>query len=159
MDYKVLKPNEGNFEDLRDFITEMDKFFIPTLASRVNIDEYCHKIFSNATRFIYVENGTIIAMSIAYINPSPKESFGTYMAVRPEYEADGLGLDLTRKSIKYAKEIGSSSFRLMMRASNQMLLKFYLKQGFKITKEETYPNSDIKEYELVKNFNKQQNGD
>lgn len=153
MKYKIQQPGEGNKEAIKNFIEKMDKFFTPTLASRVNIEVYCNKIFKNATKFIYEEKGDVIALCIVYVNEAPKESFGTYLAVLPEYATYGLGLDLVRKAIKYAKSKGSSSFRVKIRASNKMLYKFYQLQGLSKVNEENYPNSDIVEYELVKLFN------
>lgn len=150
--YKVYHPKEISFYKLYDFIKESDKLFIPTLSTLVDLKEYTEKIFNNATCFAYLEEGEIIALSIAYVNKAPQETYGTYLAVKPEFEADGLGLDLVRKAIGYAKEFGSSGFSLQIRSSNKMLLKFYLHQGFTIIKEGLYPNSDIKELDLNKKF-------
>lgn len=152
IEYKVFQPKEISFDKLYDFIKESDKLFIPTLSSLVELKEYTEKIYNNATCFVYLNDEDIIALSIAYVNKAPKETYGTYLAVKPEFEADGLGLDLVRKSISYAKEFGSSGFSLQIRSSNTMLLKFYLHQGFTIIKEGLYPNSDIKELDLNKKF-------
>lgn len=152
MEYKVFKPGEASVDLVARFIKDMDKLFIPTLSSRVDLDEYAAKMCKNATMFSYLEDGEIVALSVAYINKAPLESFGTYLAVHPDLADTGIGLVLTVKNIKYAEKMGSASFRVKIRASNEMLYRFYVKQGFVKTKEETYPNSDIIEYEMVKRF-------
>lgn len=152
MEYKVFGPAEGDKQNIGDFIKDMDYLFTPTLASRLNIDDYIDKIYTNATKFTYMEGDRIVAMGITYINKKPLESFGTYLAVSPEYSDTGIGLDLVVKTIRYAEEFGSASFRVMIRASNKILLKFYKKMGFEVTREEQYPNSDVLEYEMVKVF-------
>ena len=152
MEYKIFGPKEGDKTIIGDFMKRMDSNFTPTLASRLNLDEYIEKIYNNATKFTYWDKDKLIALGISYINKAPLESFGAYVVVDPAYESYGLGLDICMKSFKYAKEFGSASFRVKIRDSNTMLNKFYLKQGFKLIHQGTYPNSDIKENELVKNF-------
>lgn len=120
----------------------------------MNRDDYIKKIYEKATKFLYEENKKIIALSLVYVNKAPNESFGTYLCVDPRYNDVGLGLELVLKALKYAKEYGSSSFRVMIRSSNSMLFKFYSKLGFKVTQELKYPNSEITEYEMVKLLNK-----
>lgn len=152
MEFKILGPGEGNKDQIGSFMKDMDKYFIPPLATRINLDEYIDKIFNNATKFTYFEGDRLIAIGINYVNKAPDETFGTYLVVDPEFESYGLGLDIALKALKYAEKFGTASFRVKIRNSNKMLNKFYLKQGFKIVNQSPYPDSDDLQNELIKYF-------
>ena len=151
--YECWNPGEGPFEKFKDFVIDNENLFEPSLAIRVNLEEYVHKMYYNGRKQFYLnDKDEIIACSVGYLNPAPSSSFGTYLLVLPEYESNGLGLDFVLNSLKYAKEIGSMAFKLKIRASNSMLIKCYKKLGFTITAENYFPNTDVLEYEMTKIF-------
>ena len=152
LSYNIEYPNAGDKTTFIDFIVESNEWFIPKLDTRVDLESYATKLYQYGTKFICNDGDSIVAISIAYINTAPKYSFGSYLVVSPRYEGLSLGFSLLLKTLKFAEENGSKGFRLKMRASNHMLFKFYSKLGFKIIGENTYPGTDIIEYELSKDF-------
>ena len=152
IEYFRYGPGEGPEDDFFQFVKDSDAFFNPPLSVRVNVEEYAKKMFLNGTKQWFADNGKIIALSVAYYNKPPQESFGTYLFVLPEYESNGLGLKLVQNTLKYLKEFGADRYRVKIRASNKMLYKFYLLMGFKKTGEGLFPNTDEVEYELTKFF-------
>lgn len=152
MKFELYKPSEGNQEAIERFIINSDGWFLPKLSLQTNVSEYASKLYNFGTKYICFDSDEIIGCCIAYINKAPYFSFGSYLIVDPRYEGLGIGLQLITNAIKDAKAAGSKGFKLKMRATNAMLLKFYKKMGFEITGKNFYPNSDIMEYELTKIF-------
>lgn len=152
IEYIISKPGEGLKDKFIYFIIKSDLWFIPTLSERTDLETYADKLYNKGTKFICLENGDIIGAAVVYVNSAPDYTFGTYLAVNPKYEGDGIGLQLILESLQYAKKIKSKGYKLKMRTTNQMLLKFYKRLGFEITGENKYENSDLHEYELTKLF-------
>ena len=152
MKFEINKPSEGQREAFEQFIINSDDWFEPKLSSLTTVTDYASKLYKYGTKYICFEGNEIIGCCVAYINKAPEFSFGSFLIVNPQYEGLGIGLQLIAKAIQNAKVEGSEGFKLKMRSTNFMLLKFYKKMGFEITEKDFYPNSDVMEYELTKVF-------
>ena len=151
IEYEVIEPGKGDVKEIYEFLLATDDYLKPTLSSRVDLNNYSKKLIDSATLFVARENKRLIALSAAYVNKAPKESFGTYLCVKKEYQKESMiGPDLVLDFINYCKKAGSSGIRCVIRKTNVPLVKFYMRLGFVIESESTYPNSDIAEYIIVK---------
>lgn len=150
--YQIVEPKKENFDIFSSFVREMDSNFIPSISSRVNIDNYILKMYENATIFKITSEDKIIACNVVYVNEG-KDAFATFLAVRPEYENFGLGAKLIYKALRFCEEKGCLFYSLKMRISNKVMYDFYIRLGFDKIKVTKYPNSNEYEVELVKKIN------
>mgnify|MGYP001081591077 CR=1 FL=1 len=151
--FEIIEPGNGNFEELYEYLKEIDHTHIPSISSRVNLEEWTMKLIKNATLFIYRDNGKIVACVADYVNKAPNYTFGTHLSAKSQYSDFLLGPQLVTKSLKYAEAYGSAGKRGKIRASNKALLAFYIKLGFEVIAESVFPNSNVVELEIMKTFN------
>lgn len=150
--YEVIPPGTGKWNELYEYICEIDQTHIPSISSRVDLIAWTHKLIDHATLFIYRDCGKIVACVADYVNKAPELTFGTHLSAKHEYSDYMLGPDLVIKSLAYAKKFGSAGKQGKIRKSNSLLLKFYQKLGFKIVAESVFPNSDVVELTISKKF-------
>lgn len=144
--YKTYCPGEINHILIFQMLREVDDYFIPSLSSRTDINEYSKKIALNAVSIVATsESDTIGFISFYY---TPGTSYITMLCVKKEYQGQSIGHNLLSKAINYCKELGSKEMKTIMRKTNVLLLKFYTEFEFKINGEGNYPNSNI-EYLLI----------
>ncbi|MCF2659126.1 GNAT family N-acetyltransferase [Parabacteroides distasonis] len=142
--FEVKIQSEIDKDELSGFVWKTEGRLIPSLSSRINVDDFIERVYQNATFFIArdIENDIIVALNIVYVNQAPDRSYATFLAVLEEFESMGIGARLILNAIRYCKKVGSACYSLSMRKSNETMLAFYLKNGFVIESEKTYPNSD-----------------
>lgn len=148
MEYITFLPKEISKSLLEDFVLKSDNLFIPSLSSRINIINYCNKMYENGTCFCCFDNENLIGLVIGYFNQYPQDSFITFVLVLPVYEGLHIGTNLMKNSISFAINLGSKGILLKMLASNSKLLNFYLNLGFKIKNQSFYEGTLIKENSL-----------
>lgn len=154
IEFKIYKPEEGPKSEISQFIKDMEGLSLTHLGMKTDLDTYIDKTYKNATKFTYWDDGNLIGLGLAYINKAPRESFGTYLCVHPDYASDGLGLDISLKALKYAETFGTDRYIVVVRDNNKMLNKFFKKLGFIKTNSLMVENSNILENEYTKYFNK-----
>lgn len=150
--FEIIYPSEGSYEELYDYLREIDQTHVPSISSRVNLEEWTRKLIDNATLFIYRIEGEIVACVADYVNKAPEFTFGTHLSAKHEYADYMLGPDLVIKSIKYAKSFGSAGIYGKIRSSYKALVDFYLKLGFTIENKSFFPNSNVEELEIKLTF-------
>ena len=150
--FEIILPESGSYEELYNYLKDIDQTHVPSISSRVNLKEWTKKLIENATLFVYRIDGEIVACVADYINKAPDYTFGTHLSAKHQYADLMLGPDLVMKSIKYAREAGSAGKYGKIRSSYKALVDFYLKLGFKIEKRSFFPNSDVEELEIRLTF-------
>lgn len=146
--FEIIQPGTGNYEELLEYLKEIDHTHIPSISSRVNLSEWTRKLVDNATLFIYRDAGKIVACVADYVKAAPNLSFATHLSCKAQYADFLLGPQLIRKAIKYEKEYGSSGRIGKVRGSYKALLKFLTGLGFEVIGRSTFPNSNEEELEL-----------
>lgn len=150
--FEIILPGEGSYEELYNYLKEIDQTHVPSISSRVDLKTWTQKLISNATIFVYRINGEIVACVADYVNKAPDYTFGTHLSAKHKYADLMLGPDLIKKSIKYSKNFGSAGKYGKIRSSFKALVDFYLKLGFKIENKSVFPNSDVEELEIKLTF-------
>lgn len=150
--FEIILPGNGSYEELYQYLNDIDQTHIPSISSRVNLKEWTQKLIDNATLFVYRDNDEIVACVADYVNQAPDYTFGTHLSAKHNYADLMLGPDLVMKSIKYAKKFGSAGKYGKIRSSYKALVDFYLKLGFKIENRSFFPNSNVEELEIRLTF-------
>lgn len=120
---------------IQELLKNIDNDFIPSLSSKINIEEYSKKIFNKATIFSTNKKGELIAFIAFYCNEELKVAYCTMIAVRKNEQNSGIGTNLIKSSIDYLKKKNFNSLTLEIYKTNIKAIDFYKKLGFKIEDE------------------------
>lgn len=136
IEYKI---GVGSQNEIYLHLLDCDKFFIPKLSEKVNISEYSEKIFNKAINFEAWDNERLIGLVSMYINEEDT-SFGyiTNVSIINEYKNRGIASKLTKKCIKYSKDINLNWISLKVDTKNVSAVNLYNKFNFM---EEKHKNS------------------
>jgi ribosomal protein S18 acetylase RimI-like enzyme len=119
-----------------DYLKENAYIFVPKLDTKVDLNLYSSKLSELAHQFWAIEQNEIIGFLACYFN-DPLCSFGyisTFSVVK-SHQGRGIGQLLLEKAISYGK---INSFRIIgleVNMHNHRAINFYVKNGFKSTKE------------------------
>ena len=134
MEIKKLTINDKNFfKDMGKLIT-----------SQLTVRELGEPVITNESQIWYVvyDKKRVVGFSSNYVKKDGMHI--GYLYVTPRYRNDGLGSQLLRKQIEYAKEIKVDSLKVVAPA---LIVKLYEKHGFNIT----YEFVNYKKMELILN--------
>lgn len=107
-----------------------------SLANKVEIREYAHKVCANATIFVAREDENIIGVNIVYFNDYVlKRGYITHIRVNKTHRKLGIGGLLLRKAMDYAREHNFTSIALEVRKNNEIAMHLYTRNGFAIYQE------------------------
>lgn len=136
IEYKI---GVGSQNEIYLHLLDCDKFFIPKLSEKVNISEYSEKIFNKAINIEAWDNERLIGLVSMYINEEDT-SFGyiTNVSIINEYKNRGIASKLTKKCIKYSKDINLNWISLKVDTKNVSAVNLYNKFNFM---EEKHKNS------------------
>jgi ribosomal protein S18 acetylase RimI-like enzyme len=131
MNYKI---NTATQLQICDLLYECNNNFIPSLSSRVSIEDYSKKIFSNAVNFEAWNNKKLIGLISMYIN----NNFGyiTNVCVLKTYSKKGVASKLLQNCFNYAIENKTFYIELETNENNIAAMKLYTKFGFKFSKKD-----------------------
>ena len=149
-----------------NFKNEYEKHFydlnIEWLNNFFEVEEYDHKILSNAKKYIIDKGGKIFFAVlgdkiIATVALMPTENELTYeltkMAVKPKYRNIGVGKKLLNKCIEFSNNNGFESIILYSNKKLKNAIHLYKLFGFEEIKMEIkspYSRANIK---MIKKFN------
>lgn len=120
-----------NYDQLSDFLAEIDRDFKPALSSRISLEDYAHKLLSNALIFAYSDDsGKIIGAIILYCNDKTREhAYIPVVGVIPGFR----GLGITKKLFEKVEEhLRANEFQYLSLETwlGGDALAFYIKNGF-----------------------------
>ncbi|MEI2781601.1 MAG: GNAT family N-acetyltransferase [Candidatus Competibacter sp.] len=108
-----------------------DSSFVPSLSSRVEIDDYAQKIVSKAMRFEAWSGRMLIGLVAAYCNDYEKyAAYITSVSLLKSWTGRGIAVCLVRQCIEYAKVLGMRQISLNVASDNMPAIKLYGKCGF-----------------------------
>ena len=126
-----------SLEKINSIINKFDEEFAPSLSSLViDLSNYSKKIFDNAITIAMVENDDVLGFASFYCND--KESgiaFLSQIAVKKQYESNGIGTALLKECERIAKNHGMNKFRLEVYKNNLNGIKFYERNLYIFEKE------------------------
>ncbi|MGO2169059.1 GNAT family N-acetyltransferase [Pseudoalteromonas sp. AOP31-A2-14] len=142
----LLKNTDYNY--LLNLLIAVDSDFYPSLSSRVNLEQYTSKLLEKGRVFgVYKENKLIGAVAIYMNDVDNKVSYCPFIAVLPDFRAQGISLLLIESAIAELKRQEFKKLSLTVRADSPAS-KLYKKVGFVIIKNFNYDKTDIQGYEM-----------
>jgi len=130
--YIHYKMNTISTDILKTFYENNNKTFYPELSVQVSsISDYIEKIKNNAEIFEAYDNDLLIGVVAIYLNNlETKTGFITSVIIDKEYHKNGIGSELIKNAINYAKEKGFKKITLEVFSNNVLAIKLYSKNGF-----------------------------
>lgn len=128
--YDINKASESEiFEHLR----ECSNLFIVPLSNYVNIGDYAHKIRKNATTIEAWVDNVLVGLVAVYLNDSTYfEGYITNVSVLTNFQKKGISQSLMLKTEEISKIENFKILKLSVFENNELALKLYIKNGFKI---------------------------
>lgn len=118
-------------ETIETFILQQDKYFVPTIASKVNLAEYSQKLLSKASLAFAIKDNVLLGLIAFYCNNSTnKKAYISYLAIDGLYRGKGLGRKLLSSCIKSCIEANMISIEVETWASNTAGIQLYTSMGF-----------------------------
>lgn len=127
-----LVSDQRGLKSAIDFIFLMDEYFIPPIATKVNLNEYMDKVFSLGYILTYEFEDDIIGLSCFYANDKVK-FFGylSYFAVNKKHHGLGIGRTLIQETHQIMRQQSMVSSTVETNSSNDSAIGFYMKFGYK----------------------------
>ena len=132
IEYKIASSSK---EQIQSLLTNCDKYFVPKLSKKVNIEEYAKKIFDNAINFEAWNSDHLIGLIAMYVNTQDSLGYITNVSVNSEFANNGIASTLLTNCIEYAKEKNIDKINLEVNENNTNALKLYNKFKFEIYEE------------------------
>jgi GNAT superfamily N-acetyltransferase len=121
-------------KEIFKFLLDCDSLFIPSLSSRVNIEEYSAKIFEKAKNFEAWSAEKLIGLTSAYYNDLASLSgFISNACLLREFQGRGVGTQLLNQCLAYGRTLGFKQVDLEVGLEDRNALDFYSKAGFLVS--------------------------
>lgn len=129
LDYKI---NEAIVQNIYDHLINCDKYFIPYLSNKVDINEYSIKIKKNGITFEAWYQNKLIGLIAVYFNDKEYlTAFITNVSIEIKYAGKGIASKLMELCIDYAVKNNYKSILLEVAKNNDKAIKLYEKYDFK----------------------------
>ncbi len=123
---------EDECKRILQFLREVDEYFIPSLSSRVNIDEYAIKLSLNAHTLFLKQGLNDVASASVYCNK--RDAYLSSIAVKKEFFHQGLGSRLMQETMDHCRREKCRCLRLQVFNNNEKSIDFYTRCGLMIEK-------------------------
>jgi ribosomal protein S18 acetylase RimI-like enzyme len=120
----------ANQQDIANHLRTCDSQFIPTLSSRVNIDEYSNKIEEFAVTFEAWFEAELVGLVAVYRNAALSEAFITSVSTSPGFRNMGIGYRLLSEVIEFCHSSNISKIELEVNNLSSAGISLYEKIGF-----------------------------
>jgi len=128
VEYDLNKASEA---EIAEHLLCCDADFVPSLSSRVEINDYARKIAGKATRFEAWSGGMLVGLVAAYCNDQEKHiAYITSVSVLREWMGKGIAANLMKQCIEHAETSGMWQISLEVASDNTPAIKLYEKSGF-----------------------------
>lgn len=123
--------NNATESELYSHLSACDVDFVRALTKRVNIAEYCAKIYNKAVRFEAWAGDTLVGLVAAYCNDQTKcLVYITSVSVLSEWQEKGIAAQLIGHCIEHAEVLGMHCISLEVARGNAPAIRLYEKLGF-----------------------------
>lgn len=121
-------------------LNHVNPHFVPPLDAKVNLHTYALKLAEKAVNFEAWNNGLLVGLIAAYMNPTEGFAFITNVSVYPEWMGKKIAAVLLEQCKHYAKHHHLKSIRLEVNKNNAAAIHFYKKYNFTLhdEKEDSY---------------------
>jgi ribosomal protein S18 acetylase RimI-like enzyme len=117
-------------EDICFHLNDCSDSFIPSLNSRVNIEEYSKKIAERAVTFEAWINGKLIGLIATYFNFEAQYGYITSVSVSKQFMGAGIASELLKRCISHANTNMLKEIKLEVYKENIPAINFYKKYNF-----------------------------
>lgn len=108
-----------------------DDAFVPTLSSRVDIEEYAQKLATRSERFEAWSNGVLVGLLAVYCNNlDGRVAHITNVSVLPVSRGLGIASKLIARCVENAAALGHTAIELEVGTRNEAAAHLYGKHGF-----------------------------
>ncbi len=108
--------------------------FSPRLSTRVNLNEFAHKIRQYAATFEAWHNDALAGLVACYYNdPNKALGFITHVSVLSPYSKQGIATTLLQHCVTYGEQQQFATLELQVQANNQLAIHLYQHFGFYAT--------------------------
>ena len=123
--------NKAFEAEIAGHLLRCDASFVPSLSSRVDINDYAQKIASKAMRFEAWSEGMLVSLVAAYCNDHEKRiAYITSVSVLKCWTGRGIAACLMGQCIQRVKTLGFRQISLNVGSGNMPAIKLYEKCGF-----------------------------
>lgn len=121
---------------LLDVLLSVNDDFTPALSSWVSIPDYARKLSQKAVCWLVYEADICIGFAACYVNPAPKFSFWTMMAIHKDFRNRMAALQLEQHVITYCREQGSMGIHAEVDPKHVELIQLHRMFGFEVGHEQ-----------------------
>lgn len=121
----------ASLEQIQLHLMHCDGNFVPALSSRINLNEYCIKLFQMSVSFEAWHDDVLVGMVNAYFSQDCV-GFITNVSTLPEYEGRGIASALLEMCLDHARHIGIGQMSLKVSQQNLKAIRLYSKLGFAV---------------------------
>ena len=123
-------------EKFSDFIKKINYDFPIPVSDKVDLKEYCEKLWEKADLVAAVQDGEIQGLVAGYTNDlSNGSAYISLVGVSEEFRNQGLGKKLVYQFTLICKEKQIRSVNLYTHKTNQAAIKMYEGLGFEVDSE------------------------
>lgn len=123
-------------EKFFDFIKKINYDFPIPVSEKVDLNEYCEKLWEKAELVAEVQEGEIRGLVAGYVNDLKNGSaYMSLLGVSRDFRNQGLGKKLVHQFVLLCREKQIRSVNLYTHKTNQAAIKMYEGLGFEIDSE------------------------
>lgn len=117
-------------KELLIFLEQINSDFIPTLTTKVNLNEFVEKIREKAVLICQRNtDNELVGLVVLYCNNTMEhKSYISLVGVLKDYRGCGIAKTMLNEAISYAKESGY--YVLGIHSNNPIAIQLYKKLGF-----------------------------
>jgi ribosomal protein S18 acetylase RimI-like enzyme len=125
--------NQSLTETIAVHLRNCDAHFVPPLSTRVDIEDYAHKLAQHAMRFEAWAEGGLVGLVAAYANDlDSRVGYISNVSVSNGWLRRGLASQLMAQCIDHCANAGMRRIRLEVSAINQPAIRLYEGLGFAV---------------------------
>lgn len=129
----LFTQDQASVDEVFALLTACDQDYVPSLSSRVSLNEYASKIVSKAVRFEAWIGQCLVGLVAAYCNDTAKTAFVTNVSVEPRFRGAGLGGELVASCVSYCGACGMRQITLSVNHTSSAAIALYQRHGFQVT--------------------------
>lgn len=132
----VKNKKEIEKESFFDFIKKINYDFPIPVSEKVDLKEYCEKLWEKAELIAEVQDGEIRGLVAGYMNDLENRSaYISLVGVSKEFRNQGLGHQLVHQFVLRCREKQICSVNLYTHKTNQAAIRMYEGLGFSVDSE------------------------
>ena len=128
------------YEQVVNYLKEIDTIFPVPMSSRVNIEEHMKKLFSKGVVLVALSSDTICGILLGYINDMElRRAYLATLGVSSEARSVGVGSKLLTRFVDLASQKNMAYVGLHAHRDNVRAIRFYERHGFELTADPQKP--------------------